>query len=90
MANTPTPATVTLIWGTNYKQESPRDIVIPKGVFNTEKEARAAMVADWKSHGQKVYYTRSWKLEDGCVEVVDYGNHIYFYFLVSDYPPLKG
>ena len=73
----------TLVWGTSPK-EGDGEVIKPKGTFNTEKEALAAMVRDWTNHGDKVHYTRNW-MQDPQTQVIDYGSHTFFYFIIHDY-----
>ena len=50
------------------------------GKFNTDKEARAAMVADLQEKRIQPYYYRSWKV-DSVTECIDYGSHYNFYYI---------
>ena len=50
------------------------------GTFDTEKDARAAMVKDLSDEGIKPYYYRSWKKND-TTECIDYGSYTTFYYI---------
>lgn len=53
------------------------------GTFDTEKDARAAMVQDLLSKGIKPYYYRSWQRDD-VTEWIDYGSHHSFYYIKEE------
>jgi len=64
---------------TNGSYNNERDI----GIYNSQKEANAAMVQELHSKGIEPYYYRSWWEPETDKMVVDYGSHSNFYYITS-------